>query len=185
MRIISGSHKGRKLICPHHSKIRPTSDRIKEMIFSWIHFSLTNKSVLDLFAGTGNLGFEALSRSAGNVIYVDLSESAIRLINKNAKLLNLQDRITIIQDDAFRAISKFSKQKQKFDFIFADPPYNRALSTRILSAIETYQILAVYGGFILEHSANDVPDCEIKSLDLMKQKVMGETLISFYQNKRG
>jgi len=173
------------LISPRHSGIRPTSDRSKEIIFSWIHFFLKDKIILDLFAGTGNLGFEALSRSARRVIYVDHSKIATRLIDENANLLNFQDKITIIKDDAFRAISTFSKNKKKFDFIFADPPYKRALSTRILSDIETYKILAVRGGVIIEHCIDDVPMCELKSLDLVKQKVIGETSISLYQNKRG
>ena len=183
MRIISGSYKGRKLFGPQNSRIRPTSDRSKEMIFNWIQFDIGGKNALDLFAGTGNLGFEALSRAAQHVTFVDQAHAATQIITKNATSLNLQDKIEILKCDTFKAISILASQKRVFDFIFADPPYKRFLSNKILTEIDSNQILNVGGGVILEHAHTDMPDKEFSSLFLLKQKIMGETCISFYEKR--
>lgn len=143
---------------------------------------MNGKVILDLFAGTGNLGLEALSRTAQYATFIDCSKIAVELVAKNATLLNFQDRVTIIQDDVFKAIAAFARNQSKFDVIFADPPYNHYLSSKILSAIASHDILNSGGAIILEHDRNDVP-IDIQGFSLLKRKIAGETGISLYENR--
>ena len=153
------------------------------MIFNWLQFSLENKIILDLFAGTGNLGFEALSRSAKQATFIDKSRAAAKIIAKNAILLNLQDQVEIIHSDVFRAIRSLAERQRYFDLIFADPPYEGFLSNKILAEIASHNILKNGSIIILEHQKHDMPEEEINTLTLARQKTVGDTCISFYEKR--
>lgn len=124
MRIVAGSARGRKLITPEGIDIRPTTDKVKEAMFSIIQFDLQNKSILDLFAGTGQLGLEAISRGAKSVCFVDSSKKALELVKKNISLTGFSDSVRVFHGDSF---SFLKNSKEKFDIIILDPPYENGM----------------------------------------------------------
>jgi len=124
MRIVSGRARGRKLITPAGMDIRPTTDKVKEAMFSIIQFDLQNKKVLDLFAGTGQLGLEAISRGAKSVCFVDSSKKALELVKSNINLTGFSNFCTLHLSDAF---SFLSGNKEKFDIVILDPPYENGM----------------------------------------------------------
>ena len=133
MRVISGLLKGAKLHTLSSFDIRPTTDRVKEGIFSSVQFQLQNANVLDLFAGSGQLGIEALSRGAAHCVFVDSDPKAIEVIKRNISNLKLHDKSTVILSDVFAYLKK---ETQKFDIIFADPPYKKKILNKTLKALE-------------------------------------------------
>ena len=126
MRVISGLARGKKLLSPKGERIRPTSDRIKEALFSILTSRLSawgGICVLDLFAGSGSLGVEAISRGADHVVFCDKSPDAIKLINSNLLLTDFLDSSSVIQGDAARVLHLLQRRGVKFDLVFLDPPY--------------------------------------------------------------
>lgn len=150
MRIIAGSLKGRKIPPPDSVGVRPTSDRTKEAIFSILEsrLFLDGISILDLFAGTGNLGFEAISRGAGKVLFVDVSYAVIQHIEKSATQLGVEKQCRTQVADGAGYIESAS---QVFDVIFADPPYDYARMGELPDLVLNKGILSKDGFFILEH----------------------------------
>jgi 16S rRNA (guanine(966)-N(2))-methyltransferase RsmD len=180
MRIIAGKFGGRHLNPPRDSKIRPTTDRIKQMIFDALGYPFRFQRILDLFAGTGNLGLEAMSRGAESVIFVDNSNSATEIISANCQLLALSASAQIVRTDVFKALNHFSTQSSKFDLIFADPPYQKMYAQSILAFFENADLLAENGLLVLEHSSRDFPQPDLSRIQCVKQKNSGETSFSFY-----
>ena len=148
MRIISGSAKGTKLNTISEKITRPTLDRVKEPLFSIIQNRILNSKVLDLFAGSGALGLEALSRGAEIAYLCDKSHKAIDIIEKNAEKTNLINKSVIIHNDYTRTIEKM--KETKFDIIFIDPPYNENIAVKSVELIIDNKILAENGIIILE-----------------------------------
>ena len=124
MRIVSGSARGRKLLTPTGMDIRPTTDKVKEALFSILQFELSGKHVLDLFAGTGQLGLEALSRGAADVVFTDASKKAVELVKKNVALTGFGPQSTVMLTDAF---SFLAATDRTFDIVFLDPPYEMGM----------------------------------------------------------
>ncbi len=146
MRVISGTARGRKLKEPDGKAIRPTTDKVKEAIFNIVQFDIEGRSILDLFAGTGQLGIEALSRGAASVTFVDGSTQSQSLLKKNLETTNLSDRAEIVLADAL----DFLRRGRKYDLIFIDPPYETNLLERTLLTIIQFDILKVNGIMICE-----------------------------------
>ena len=146
MRVISGSARGRKLREPEGQSIRPTTDMVKESIFNIIQFDIEGRRVLDLFAGTGQLGIEALSRGAVAAVFVDETGEAIKLVRDNIKTLSLEDRAVVTRSDAL----SFLEHGGRFDIIFLDPPYETKLIEKALKAIIEFDILNENGIIICE-----------------------------------
>ncbi|MBD3290804.1 16S rRNA (guanine(966)-N(2))-methyltransferase RsmD [candidate division KSB1 bacterium] len=180
MRVISGSRKGRVLRLPRTKSIRPTTDRTKEFIFNYIGEWIKESFVLDLFAGSGNLGIEALSRGASNSVFVDIDRNHCKVIKKNLELTNLTSLSKIVVSDVFKYLNSISGKKQKFDVIFADPPYLSNYHVKILEIFNEVDILYDEGILILEHSSRLNLSNEM-DLQLMKHKKMGDTSISIYK----
>ena len=135
MRVISGKSRGKKLISLDGDNTRPTLDRVKEALFNIIQFQVQDAVVLDLFAGTGALGIEALSRGAKEAIFCDKVPEAIKVIKQNIINTNNLDKTIIINKDYKDALENISKQKKKFDIIFLDPPYKTNLAIESLQKI--------------------------------------------------
>jgi len=152
MRVISGTVRGRKLKEPLGFDIRPTSDMVKEAVFNIIQFDIEGRRVLDLFAGTGQLGIEALSRGAKSVVFVDSSPDAIKLIYENIGLCGLKDASTVYRRDALR----YLKHCETFDLIFMDPPYDSALADSCLNKIIEFDKLNTNGIIIGEIGADSM-----------------------------
>ena len=144
MRVITGKARGRKLKTPENYDIRPTSDQVKESIFNIIQFDIEGRRVLDLFAGTGQLGIECLSRGAAEVVFIDQSRAAVRIIRDNLKSCALEG--AVLQMDAV----SFLKSCGKFDLVFVDPPYESSLYEEVLKIINSVDILSDGGIIICE-----------------------------------
>ena len=152
MRVISGSVRGRKLKTPVGSEIRPTADLIKESIFNIVQFDIEGRRVLDIFAGTGQLGIEALSRGAQSAVFVDFSQYSIKLISENLRLCGFSEYARVIRSDAL----KYLRNSEKFDLIFIDPPYGENITDEILKKIIEFDKLYDNGIIIIEMSADTI-----------------------------
>ena len=158
MRIISGSARGRKLKEPQGMDTRPTTDKVKESLFNIIQFELEGRRVLDLFAGTGQLGLEALSRGAEHCAFVDQRREAAALVRENVKLCRFEDRARVVQGEA---LSFLSACREKFDVVFLDPPYRTDLLKQCVEKIARFDILREHGIIVCESGAEwTVPPLE-------------------------
>ena len=179
MRIISGTSKGRRLVPVHGREIRPTSDRVKESIFNILGGDLDGKVVLDLFAGTGNLGIEALSRGAQKAVFVERRRQALDLIERNLTQCGVADRSEILPKDALRAIGILNRRGEVFDLILMDPPYERGLVKRIFEKVKGQKIHHESSVLVVEHDRREPLPQKIEGWDLVRQRQIGDTVISF------
>ncbi len=150
MRVITGTARGRRLAEPKDMSVRPTTDMVKEAIFSVVQFDVPGRRVLDLFAGTGQLGIEALSRGARECVFVDSSPASVALVRKNLEICRMQ--APVIRSDALAYLSGCGK----FDLVFVDPPYHGGLYDKILQSLFGFDILND-GGIILVESMYGEP----------------------------
>ncbi len=179
MRVISGTSKGRRLITPKKDSLRPTSDRVKESMFGILGKEVEGKVVLDLFAGTGNLGIEALSRGAKKVVFVEKSGEAFKLIQKNLLTCKMEDRSEILLKDVDQAIPMLKGRGESFDLILMDPPYQKGLIQRTLNRLGTEKIYQDDSILVIEHDCREpLPDIS-ETWNLIRQRRMGDTVISF------
>lgn len=153
MRVITGSARGRRLKELSGMETRPTTDRVKEGMFSILQFEIEGRKVLDLFAGTGQLGIECLSRGAERAVFVDRRLDAVKLIRENLEITGLAGRARIISGDAMEYLRA---PREKFDLIFLDPPYEAGLLAPAVEAIAGFDILNPHGIIVMEHPADRV-----------------------------
>ncbi|MBQ2614994.1 MAG: 16S rRNA (guanine(966)-N(2))-methyltransferase RsmD [Clostridia bacterium] len=147
MRVISGLRRGLKLNAPQGVHTRPTTDRVKESVFNIIQFSFPAERVLDLFAGSGALGIEALSRGAKHCVFVDADMAAFRLVKENLRLARFEEQATVLNQQAERFLSSCN---EGFDVIFLDPPYNQGFLKPILDTIVEKSLLNEDGILVIE-----------------------------------
>lgn len=180
MRIIAGTSRGRRLISPADKSIRPTGDRVKEAVFSMLTYEIPGSKVLDLFAGTGSLGLEALSRGAEFVTFVENSRKSLNVLKQNISITGFEGQCEVINDDALRALEGFEKAGRVFDLIFIDPPYMENLYQKVLFCIVKYGIIRKGGIIVVEHPAAMRADDFHIQLKQLKRKRYGNTAISIY-----
>lgn len=180
MRIISGTAKGRKLKTLKGLDKRPTTDRVKESIFGKLGTKIVGAEALDLFAGTGNLGIEALSRGAKTVLFIDHDTDAKRVIEENLALTHLTDRAEIWRSDVFRALNHFKAEGRTFDVVFADPPYGQGYGEQTLLALERSGVLRDGGLFILEHHSSEKAGSPLKGYYEAAEKTFGQSVVHFF-----
>ena len=191
MRIIGGTAKGRRLQTPPKSTakrtgrpvIRPTADRAREALFSIIGSEVENGEVLDLFAGTGALGLEALSRGARSAVFVDKNSQSITLIQKNIELCGFSDRSSIIKRDLAKSLSFLEKilPGKEFSIIFIDPPYKNGLSLSMIKELSSGALLASSGLVIVEDDADIELPRSMGLLTLIDQRQYGDTGFWLYR----
>ena len=179
MRIISGTSKGRNLATPKSQSLRPTSDRVKESIFNILREEIEGRMVLDLFAGTGNLGIEALSRGAKKVIFVEKGRHALGLIQRNLTRFGLEEKSEILPIDAHQAIGILKLRGKFFDLIFMDPPYEKGLIEKTITKLNSHQIYHRDSLLVIEHHRRELLPPIINRWNLIRQRQMGDTVISF------
>ena len=178
MRIIAGKYKRRKLITSNDDSIRPVMDRVKEYIFNVIQDSTPEAQVVDIFAGSGSFGIEAMSRGAKQVTFVDLNMSSIKIIEKNIKAINVEEPWRSVRQDAIEFVNK---TVTKFDIVFCDPPYDMSAFDEFIKAVGDSAMLTEDGILIIEHySKNQLPK-NIGNLELYRDKKFGKTIISMYR----
>ena len=176
MRVISGTARGRRLKEPANYDIRPTTDKVKESIFNIIQFEIEGRRVLDLFAGTGQLGIEALSRGADSCVFVDESNAAVKIIGENVKACGFEKNAQVLRSDALSALSRLGK----FDVILLDPPYDTELLNKALEKIIEIDILKV-NGIILCESRAEATLAEVNApYKLRKEYKYGKIKLTLY-----
>ena len=182
MRVIGGSAKGRRLLAPKGQSVRPTADRVKESLFNILPRDFSGMKVLDLFAGTGNLSIEALSRGAGHALLVDSSERSVAAIKENLRRLGFTARSEVWAAPAARSLKVLARRRESFDIIFLDPPYDQGLAARALDIIARGKLLRLSGTAVVEHSAREALQQGYDALELHDQRRYGDTLLSFYEH---
>ena len=181
MRVITGSAKGRPLKALKDRSVRPTSDRVKESLFNIIGSRVVDADFLDLFAGSGSVGIEALSRGARSCVFVELQTADLRVVAENLQTTGLRDRAELIRRDARAALKDLGNRGRRFDLIFVDPPYGQELVPQSLALIDDCGVLAEGGWVICEHHGKDqVPDAA-GGLHRFREVVFGETVLSIYR----
>jgi 16S rRNA (guanine966-N2)-methyltransferase len=183
MRIISGRLKGRSLASPRGQTLRPTADQVKETLFNMIGPQVREARVLDLFAGTGNLGLEALSRGAAQVVFVEKAKPHLACLTNNIALCHAHDQSRVYRGDANHALTSFHAQQMQFDLAFLDPPYRQTnLLTDMLRRMITLALMAEAGLIVVEHAHTFRPPTELDDgFSLTKSRRIGDTALSFYQ----
>lgn len=178
MRVISGKAKGRVLKTPNGSLTRPTTDRVKEALFSIIQFEIPGAKVLDLFGGTGQLGVEALSRGAASATFVDAREDACKLITENLKLTNLEGQGKVVRSDYAAYLYRC---REKYSIIFLDPPYAEEFLEKSIKIISEIDILHSGGIIIAERPVGKVLDSAVPGFTRSKDYKYGSTLLTLYR----
>jgi 16S rRNA (guanine(966)-N(2))-methyltransferase RsmD len=181
MRIIGGSARGRRLLPPRARGIRPTADRVRETLFNVLGQAFQGQEVLDLFAGTGALGLEALSRGARSAVLVDSNPHAVQLCKENARLLGFADRVRIMAATVPRALAALRDGQANFDLIFADPPYASKAVEETVAGVSSAALLKPGGAFCIEHDKREGAPARAGDLHLEDQRRFGDTLISIYR----
>lgn len=181
MRIISGKYKGRKIVAPFG--IRPTQNKVRKALFD-ILGDIEGVSFLELFAGSGAISFEALSRGASDLTLVESNGECLAAIKKNIGSLGLKicNLYTLEIEDAIKVLFK---AKKKFGIIFMDPPYYKGLAKKTLQTLEAYDILAPNGFVVVQHFRRDDLPEQTANLILIKEAKYGDTTLTFYRKTGG
>ena len=180
MRVISGLLKRRKIEGFDIEGVRPTMSRIKESLFAILNKKIKGSLCLDLFAGTGSLGIEAISNGAEKVYFIDHNQQVINVLKKNLKHLDIESKSIVLCQDYMKALKKFEENKIIFDIVFLDPPYEEKKLTSILTFISTSNILNSNGQVICEYT-NDNLNENYGELKLITKKKYGHKKIRIYQ----
>lgn len=178
MRVITGKARGINLKTPEGLQTRPTTDRVKEALFSVIHFDVPGARVLDLFGGTGQLGIEALSRGAKRAVFVDESEKACKLIRENLKRTRLEQEATVLRGDYLAYLGRCT---EKFDIILLDPPYAEVFLENALKRITEIDILETGGIIVTERPLGKELPYDFEDYTRSKDYKYGNTLITLYR----
>jgi 16S rRNA (guanine966-N2)-methyltransferase len=179
VRVIAGKAKGRKLRSVPGDITRPITDLVKESLFNILGGEVVDALFLDLFAGTGSVGIEALSRGTRCAIFVERNRRAIETIKENLKATGLAAQAEVIRDDVFRFLSK--EPKERFDLIYIAPPQYKGLWAETLLALDGSGFLAEGGLAIAQIFPKEYEDLALKSLDLVDQRKYGSTMLCFYR----
>jgi len=180
MRIIAGKYKGQQLVTAKDHSIRPTTDRIKEYIFEILGNFVVDALVLDLFAGSGNLGLEALSRGAQSATFVDKSQSSLRVLRRNLGKLKVAEPTQVIKKDV---LTFLRQNKQPYDLIFADPPYKWDRYIELLPLVFLPENLTEFGIFVLESEKAHNIEWETNVYEVLRQKQFDRSVITFFGRK--
>ncbi len=163
LRIITGAYKGKRLYSREGDETRPTSERIKGAMFSSIQFDIEGRRVLDLFAGTGQLGLEALSRGAESALFIDSTREAVDIIKKNIATLGVEAKSRVMQSDYRTYVSKLGKMGARFDLVFIDPPYGMQCCTDALLRLCRADVLSL-GAIIVMESGEEAVKAELENM---------------------
>lgn len=183
MRVISGKLKGKKLFSVKGQNLRPTSDRVKEAIFDILQDQIRGQKVLDLFAGTGALGIEALSRGAGGAVFVEGSPQSLVALRRNIEVCGLQEQVEVLAREAQTGIKILEARGESFELIFLDPPYRRGLARRVLQALSKSSIVSPGTLIVAEHSLSEELD-SIPSWQRVDLRRYRRTQVSFFNLKK-
>lgn len=195
MHIVAGTHKRKAIAVPKDCAVRPTSAKLRESLFNICQGCIEDAQFLDLFAGSGAMGLEALSRGAAHATFVDSNRESYRCIQNNLESLALSNQAQVLFGDVFIQIEKLAKQAKSYDIIFADPPYDSwineptrkiSFSAHLLELIDQHQLLKPSGYLFIEDAHTSTPTPEGQSLNtliLVSSRRMGRSNLQQYSRK--
>ena len=178
LRIIAGSLK-KKLISVQGNKTRPTADSLRETIFNILYNKVSGAVVLDLFAGTGALGIEAISRGADHVVFVEKSKNAVKTIKQNIKICKIEKKTTVIKMDALKDLKFIKTITPLFDIVFMDPPYNKGLIMPALINLRKSFLLKKNACIVIESSDKEIIAQKIDGYNIYDCRKSGHTIVSY------
>ena len=180
MRVITGKYRGRKLESPIGNMVRPTTDKVKEAIFNICQNEIYDAVCADIFAGSGALGIEALSRGAKKCYFGDVSRDSIKLIHRNVRMCGAENEAVIYSGDFRKVLGRI---REKVDIFFLDPPYDDGLYLAALEMIGDLDLLAPQGIILAEHDAKDELPDRVGELVKVRVKKYGKTCVSIYETE--
>lgn len=183
MRVISGTARGRRLAAPRGTRVRPTADRVKEALFSILASlmgSLDDARVLDIFAGTGSLGIEALSRGCAAVVFVDNHRESAAVIRKNLEELGFADRGRVVVMEAVSSIGSLERSEKPFRVVFLDPPYRLGMARRVIERLAHSPLVTAETVIVAETAGDEEIGMEFGPLRMFDRRVYGDTTLSFF-----
>lgn len=181
MRVVAGQLRGRRLLSARGRDTRPTMDRARAGLFDWLGPRVTGARVLDLFAGSGALGIEALSRGAREGVFVERARTALRALRRNLDELGLSNEARVLASDVARALPALGHDPTGFDLVFADPPYGSDWLERLAIDANLLNLLSPAGLFIAERSKREAPVKTVPQLKLRHSRCYGETAFDWYE----
>lgn len=184
MRIVAGEFRSRVISAVEGTGTRPTTDKVKEAIFSRIGPYFDGGHMLDLFGGSGNMSFEAISRGMDTSLLCDVSVKAIRTIKSNAKTLGVEKKVTIWKMDYHRALQQAKENGKTFDLVFLDPPYKKQQIHEILTILGELDLVNDDGDVVCESQKEDIFEDQVACFEKVKDVTYGITRITYYK-KRG
>lgn len=180
MRIIAGELKGRKLMAPRDESVRPTAEKVREAVFSMLQIFVPDAVVVDLFAGTGSLGLEALSRGARRAYFVDRDRSSIAMVKANVGSCGMEDRSVILCADYSSAMERIH---DRADIVFLDPPYRAGFMEDCLSRLAASDLLPEGGIVVAEHGVGELLPDEVLNLRRIRDRKYGKVRVSIYEKQ--
>ena len=181
MRVIAGEAKGRKLFSVPGQATRPISDRVKESLFNILGHQVVDALFLDLFAGTGSVGIEALSRGVRLAVFVELSHKAIRVIKRNLEVTGLSDRAEVVRQDVFRYLER--PQERRFDIVYIAPPQYHGLWSQTLAALDRVDLVASPGLVVAQIHPKEYEPLTLKQFQLVDERRYGSTTLCFFSKE--
>lgn len=185
MRVVSGTAKGRPLKAVPGTGTRPTTDKVKEAVFSMIGPYFEGGNVLDLFAGSGGLGIEALSRGMDKGVFIDLEPKSIEVIRVNLKATGLDSKAEVYRNEAGRALKLLAKRAYRFDLVFLDPPYRMKNVDELMLAMQEYDMLSEDATVVVEYDAGHEYEETFGHFQQTRKSTYGDTAISIYRYSSG
>jgi 16S rRNA (guanine966-N2)-methyltransferase len=181
MRVIAGKYRSRRLSTPGYLGVRPTSDRLRETLFNILGPSVEDSLFVDLYAGTGAIGIEAVSRGAREVFFIDRDPDCASLVRQNLESLDIRTGVEVITAGAQRGLDKLAARRLIADFIFFDPPYDDAGYSDLLEYLDASHLVAPRGIVIAEHSSKlELPERLVR-LERTRLLEQGDAALSFYR----
>jgi len=181
MKIIAGTFKGRRLVTPRGTTTRPTTDQVRIALMDTLTPWLDGVRVLDLFAGAGAVGLEALSRGAAHATFVERDARAVAALRRNVTTLELEQATRIVLEDVRRALGWLERQHERFGVVFLDPPYETELAPAALAGLGTGALLSPPALVVAQHLTKRAPDTEIGVLRAYRTRRFGETTLTFFR----
>lgn len=182
MRIVAGRLRGRRLVSFKADHIRPTTDRVKESVFNKLQGTWEGARVLDLYAGTGNIGFEAISRGAREVLAVELSAKSIDIIRRNVEELEIGAEHSVLKDDVRRFLARY--RGEPFDIVIADPPFTEALAHETLLSLATSAAIGPGTTVVVEASSHEKVEASYPRLRCLDRRDYGDKMVTFWESEQ-
>jgi 16S rRNA (guanine(966)-N(2))-methyltransferase RsmD len=181
MRIIAGALKGRRLDAPRGAVTRPTADQVRTALMDALTPWLEGARLLDLFAGAGGVGLEALSRGAEHVTFVERDARAVAALRGNVAALGVETRARVLREDTLRGLSRLAREAARFHLVFLDPPYEGDLAGPVLDALGAGHLLVAPGIVVAQHLTKRPPAASTGPLGVYRTRRFGETTLTFFR----